>query len=43
MARQKKPSSLKKGKSENKEQLAQREAIEMQLISSTTISRCMED
>lgn len=32
MARQRKPSSLKKGKSENKEQLAKREAIEKQLM-----------
>lgn len=32
MARQRKPSSLKKGKSENKEQLAEREAIERQLM-----------
>lgn len=32
MARAKKPSSLKKGKSENKTQLAEREAIEKQLM-----------
>lgn len=32
MARQRKPSSLKQGKSENKEQLAEREAIERQLM-----------
>lgn len=32
MARQRKPSTLKKGKSENKEQLAEREAIERQLM-----------
>lgn len=32
MARQRKPSSLKKGNSENKSQLAEREAIERQLM-----------
>lgn len=32
MARQRKPSSLKKGNSENKRQLAEREAIERQLM-----------
>lgn len=32
MARQRKPSSLKKGNSENKRQLAEREAIEKQLM-----------
>lgn len=32
MTRQKKPASLKQGKSENKEQLAEREAIERQLM-----------
>lgn len=41
MARQKKPSSLKKGKSENKEQLAKREAIEMQLMGNTDDVKCV--
>lgn len=35
MAKQKKPAGLKKGKSENKEQLARREAIEKQLMGNT--------
>ena len=43
MARQRKPSSLKKGKSENKEQLAQREAIEKQLMGNSDNVKSIPD